>query len=126
MNYSEFYKRAEADEPTWKDTIEFKDKSGNPTGHVEGYPEQLPMLALLAGAGALGGYALSNKKKKGAGTLFGGVGLPALYLAYVAARRNKWLNGSDDILDRGAHKVNERGNRFNPLLSDNTPAKEEA
>ena len=120
MNYSEFYKKA-GDE-TWKDTIEFKDNSGNTTGHVEGYPEQLPMLALLAGAGALGGYALSNKKKKGAGTLFGGVGLPALYLAYVAARRNKWLNGSDDILDRGTHKVNEWGNKFNPFLSSKTEA----
>lgn len=126
MNYNEFYKQAKAEDPTWKDTITFTDDKGKQTGSVEGYPEQLPMLALLAGAGALGGYALSNKKKKGAGTLFGGVGLPALYLAYVAARRNNWLNGSDDILDRGTHKVNEWGNQFNPLLLGKDTTKAEA
>ena len=111
MNYSEFYKKAAvegpAEIPGWKKSVD----------GVEGYQNHIPMLALLAGAGALGGYALSNKKKKGAGAAFGGLSLPALYLAYIAARRNEILPPGkkwDDYLDKGSKKVNDWGNQFNP------------
>ena len=102
MNYSEFYKQAAADKLTWKDPID----------GVKGYNEQLPMLALLAGTGALGGYALANKKKRGAGALFGGASLPALYLAYLYGRRNGWLGNIED------NEGNAFDNAVNSYIND--------
>lgn len=70
-------------EKGWSDTI----------NGIEGYQSHLPMLALLAGAGALGGWSLAGKNKGRAGAIYGGMSLPALYLAYLAGRRNDWFGG---------------------------------
>lgn len=89
---------------TWKSNI----------NGTEGYNNQLKMLALLAGSGALTGYLFSAKKKKLPGAIFGGASFPAMYLAYLAARRNGIL--SDDLNkwynkypDKVINKVNSFG-----------------
>ena len=129
MNYEKFYKMADATnsdgsqekapaggagagdgagggeakstDPKWNESID----------NVQGWNEPLPMLALLAGTGALGGWALSAKKKKGAGAAYGAISLPALYAMYVASRRNKILPSGaewDDPLDKAFNKVNDK------------------
>lgn len=90
---------------------------------VQGYSSQIPMLALLAGAGALGGLAFSSKKKKGAGALYGGLSLPALYMLYLAARRNGVIggntaNGFDTFTQEN---INKPVNGWFTGTSSNTP-----
>lgn len=126
MDYNRFYKQAKDGDPKWTDTMYGEPgEDGKPTGYVEGYNEQLPMLALLAGTGALGGYALSGKKHKRRGALIGGLSLPAAYLAYVASLRNGILPIKDDILDSGAHTINAWGNTINPLANSPEDSSEE-
>lgn len=79
-----------------------------PLNGIQGYNSHLPMLALLASTGALGGFALSSKKKRVPGALFGGISLPALYLAYLYGARNKWFgegaNSFDTFVDSNINK----------------------
>lgn len=131
MNYEKFYKMAAPTDGTAdiSDTSEQPVTPENPTpdtptpdnqtwksniNGTEGYNNQLKMLALLAGSGALTGYLFSAKKKKLPGAIFGGASFPAMYLAYLAARRNgilsedlnKWYN---KYPDKVINKVNSFG-----------------
>ena len=144
MNYEKFYKMAEEndnnDSSSQNTTQDSSKQSGgeeqnlNPKdfkynqrmNNVYGWNEQLPMLALLAGTGALGGWALSAKKKKGSGAAYGAISLPALYAMYIASRRNGILpnkKNSDDFLDKGFNKIN---NTVNPYLPEWFNKKEDA
>lgn len=123
MNYEKFYKMAEETAPPTTETEEKKDETpkdegpkwNERIGNVYGWNEQLPMLSLLAGTGALGGWALSSKKKKGAGAAYGAISLPALYAAYIASRRNGILpSDKDDFLDKGFNKINDTVNPYLP------------
>lgn len=118
MNYEKFYKMADATNPAESKKEATADKAGGSwyeeINGAQGWNQQLPMLALLAGTGALGGWALSAKKKKGAGAAYGAISLPALYAMYVASRRNGILPEGWDPLETGTKWINNKGNEYLP------------